>query len=211
MIEIKKINVYNMEQAIYGMRNPLNSWGKSDSCYMDGKWELGLKDLELAKRLIKSGKDHRKFLRQIFVNMEITAPLYFFNDYEQYKVGTVDVSTSTMHKIAADPFLESHFSTDQLCDEAKEMFQNLFVGLEYLRWKYNTTKDKKYWYSIIQLLPRGHHYTRMCTLNYEVAYNIYEARKDHKLDEWRILCDTFVKELPFFNEFFCKEIIAQEE
>lgn len=197
MLEISNAAVMNLDNAIRGARNPMNSWAKSDS-YFDasGKYTLGENDLGLAKRLCNAGSDHRKFIRQIFVSVDINAPMYWWKEYDTYKVSTVANSTSTMHKIHSKPFSVEDFSADKLCPKALEQLQGLVDFLEVLRTEYLETKDKQLWYSIIQLLPSGYNQLRTCSLNYETLRNIYHARKNHKLEEWHVLC-AWIESLPY--------------
>lgn len=190
----------NIENAIRGARNPMNSWAKSDSYYdSNGNYILGSNDLALAVKLCRAGSDHRKFLRQILVSVDIIAPLYWWKEFDTYKVGTVANSTSTMHRIHSKKFTPEDFSTDSLTEEAKAHLMQLVEFLECLRLKYVETGDKKEWYSIIQLLPSGYNQLRTCTMNYETLCNIYSARKNHKLNEWHLLCD-WIKTLPYAED-----------
>ena len=187
MIIIEKTCVMNLENAIRGARNPMNSWERTDSSYDgNGNYILGENDLSLAQRLCRSGSDHRKFIRQIFVSVDITAPLYWWKEYDTYKVGTVANSTSTMHKIHSKPFCMEDFSCDKMNTETQDYFQNLVKYLETLRLKFIETKDKTYWYSIIQLLPSSYNQMRTCSFNYENLIGMYNSRKGHKLDEWHV-------------------------
>ncbi len=205
MLKIEHISVMNLENAMRGARNPMNSWGKSDSYYNDkGEYILGENDLGLAVRLCKSGTDHRKFMRQIFVSMDITAPIYWWKEFDTYKVGTTANSTSTMHKIHSKSFAMEDFSTDQLMEDTRAFFETMLSHLEKLRLLFLETGDKEYWYSIIQLLPSGYNQMRTCTFNYENLINIYNARKNHKLKEWHDFCD-YVKELPYSEELLTWE------
>lgn len=200
MINIDKTSVMNLENAIRGARNPMNSWEKMDSCFdEEGNFVLGENDLNLAQRLCKSGSDHRKFIRQIFVSVDITAPLYWWKEYDTYKVGTVANSTSTMHKIHSKPFCMEDFSCDKMNIETQNYFGNLIEYLETLRVKFIETKDKTYWYSIIQLLPSSYNQMRTCTFNYENLISMYNSRKSHKLDEWHVFCD-WIEQLPYSHE-----------
>lgn len=201
MIKLERTDVMNFENAMRGARNPLNSWARMDSETVDGKFTFGANDLDLAKRLAKAGSDHRKFIRQIFITVDITAPLYWWKEYDTYKVGTVANSTSTMHKIHSKPFGMEDFSTDHMNEETLNMMQKNIDFLEELRNKYMETKDKSYWYSMIQLLPESYNQMRTCTLNYENVLSMYYSRKDHKLDEWHTFCD-WILELPYFKELF---------
>ncbi len=206
MLKTERAEVMNFHNAIRGARNPLNSWARSDSYFdKDGNFILGENDLSLAVRLRKAGSDHRKFMRQIFVTVDITAPIYWWKEFDTYKVGTVANSTSTMHKITSAPFDISHFSCDKMDKETLEQIQKIIDYLEVLRLKYVETKDKQIWYDIIQLLPSSYNQMRTCTMNYENLISIYNSRHNHKLDEWHIFCD-FIKSLPY-----AKEIIICEE
>ena len=205
MLAIKEIEVMNLKNAIRGARNPMNSWAKSDSYFNEnGEYVLGENDLSLGVRLRKAGGDHRKFMRQIFVTMDITAPMYWCNEFDTYKVGTVANSTSTMHKITSMPFDISHFSTDKMDKATKEFMQGIVEYLEKLRLNFLETKDKQIWYDIIQLLPSSYNQMRTCTMNYENLVNIYHARKNHKLDEWHTFCD-YVRSLPYADELIICE------
>jgi len=203
MIRITKASVYNFENALRGARNPMNSWPKIDSYYDDnGHYILGENDLALAVKLCKAGSDHRKFMRQILVSVDILAPLYWWKEFDTYKVGTTANSTSTMHKIHAKPFEPGDFSHDQLSTTAKEALLSMINVLEDARKRFNATKDKCEWYEIIQLLPSGYNQLRTCTMSYENLFNMYHARKTHKLYEWRELC-AWVATLPYAGELIC--------
>ncbi len=205
MLKVEHISVMNLENALRGARNPMNSWGKSDSYYNEkGEYILGENDLGLAVRLCSSGTDHRKFMRQILVSMDITAPIYWWKEFDTYKVGTTANSTSTMHKIHSKSFEEADFSTDQSTEETKVFFQSVIGQLEKLRLLFIETGDKSYWYSIIQLLPSSYNQMRTCTLNYENLINMYNARKNHKLKEWHDFCDC-IKELPYSRDLITWE------
>lgn len=202
MIKIEKTAVMNLEGAIRGARNPLNSWNRIDSYYDEsGNYVLGENDLSLAKNLCKAGSDHRKFIRQILVSVDITAPLYWWKEFDTYKVATVANSTSTMHKIHSKPFELEDFSCDKLTKGGKSALCGLLEYLEECRIKFVETKDKSYWYDIIQLLPEGYNQTRTVTMNYENLLNMYYARKNHKLDEWHVYCD-WIMGLPYTKELF---------
>lgn len=206
MIKLERTSVMNLENAMRGARNPLNSWNRMDSFYdEDGNYVLGPNDLGLAKRLRKAGSDHRKYIRQVFVSVDITAPMYWWKEYDTYKVATVANSTSTMHKIHSKPFELDDFSHDHLTAESEAYMQTIVDHLEEIRLKYVETKDKAHWYDLIQLLPSSYNQMRTCTLNYETLINIYFARKNHKLDEWHTFCD-WIKTLPY-----AKELILAEE
>ena len=209
MIKVNRTSVFGFESAIIGMRNPLNSWSKSDSFSKTEKNEegdiqikyyLGMNDLDLAKRLVKSGSDHRKFLRMIHVQADVLAPLYWWKEYDTYKVGTVANSCSTMHKITAKEFELADFSHDRIESSFLILFERLVAILNDLRGNYLETKDKKYWYSIIQFLPSSYNQLRTVDLNYEVLIKIYFGRKNHKLDEWLSFCD-WILELPYIKDF----------
>ena len=203
MIKIERTSVMNLENAIRGARNPLNSWDRMDSAYdEEGNYVLGENDLGLAKRLASAGSDHRKFLRQIFVSVDITAPLYWWKEYDTYKVATVANSTSTMHKIHSKQFERADFSHDRMTEEALKVLDITIDYLEKARLKFVETKDKAYWHDLIQLLPSSYNQMRTCTLNYETLINIYYARRSHKLAEWHTMCD-WIMSLPY-----AKELIA---
>jgi hypothetical protein len=211
MIVLERTSVMNFENAIRGARNPLNSWARMDSYYDEqGNFVLGENDLSLAKRLRKAGSDHRKFIRQIFVSVDITAPLYWWKEYDTYKVATVANSTSTMHKIHSKPFELSDFSCDKMSDDSLMMMQQMVDFLESLRIKFVQTKDKQYWYDMIQLLPSSYQQMRTCTFNYETLINIYFARKNHKLDEWHVFCD-WIERLPYGKELITLSDETEEE
>lgn len=207
MIKLERTSVMNFENAIRGARNPLNSWARSDSYYDEnGNYILGENDLGLAKRLARAGSDHRKYLRQIFVSVDITAPLYWWKEFDTYKVGTVANSCSTMHKIHAKEFTLDDFSHERMISNFGETFEALDVLclvidlLNRYRNSYNETKDKRYWDSMIQLLPTSYNQMRTVTLNYENLINIYNARRNHKLKEWHTLCEWIEESIPYFKE-----------
>ena len=203
MIKIDHLSVMNFENATRGMRNPLNSWAKIDShTEPDGTFVFGENDLNLAKRLCKSGTDHRKFVRQIFVSMDITAPMYWWKEFDTYKVGTVANSTSTMHKIAAKRFERADFSCERMLPTTLECLDTVIAELEHLRSGYLETKDKDVWYSMIQLLPSSYNQTRTVTMNYENLANMYFARRNHKLAEWREFAEWERENLPYFEDLF---------
>ena len=207
MITLERTSVMNFENAIRGARNPLNSWNRMDSYYDEnGQYVLGPNYLGLAMRLRKAGSDHRKYIRQIFVSVDITAPLYWWKEYDTYKVATVANSTSTMHKIASKLFSMDDFSCDHMTPATKEFMQTIVDKLEAIRLQYLETKKKEDWYDMIQLLPTSYNQMRTCTFNYETLINIYFARKDHKLAEWHTFCD-WIKTLPYAKEL----ILAEEE
>ena len=200
MLKVEHISVMNLENAIRGARNPLNSWGRMDSYYDEaGKFILGENDIALAHKLAVAGSDHRKFLRQILVSMDITAPLYWWKEFDTYKVGTVANSTSTMHKIQAKQFVREDFSCDRLSDAALGVLDSVIDFLEAERIAFLETKDKAHWHNMIQLLPSSYNQLRTVTMNYEVLINIYYARRTHKLAEWHTLCRA-IEELPYADE-----------
>lgn len=205
MIKISKTSVMNMENAMRGARNPLNSWNRMDSRYdEDGNFILGENDRNLARRLVRAGSDHRKFIRQIFVSVDFDAPLYWWKEYDTYKIATVANSTSTMHKIAAKPFELDDFSHDHMNETALESLKATIAVLEQLRQDYLQSKDKQVWYSMIQLLPTSYHQLRTCSFNYETLVNIYHARKNHKLEEWHTVCD-WIRTLPYAADLITME------
>ena len=212
-MKFENTEVWGFEHAVRGMRNPLNSWDKGDSGYIDRRFNdqfyIGKNDLDLAQRLIKAGSEHRKFLRQIFVSVDITAPLYWWKEFDTYKVGTVANSTSTMHKLADTPITLDCFelTSVKLCEAGKRYFQEL----ENMRIRYNELKNtdaeksKRYWKALIQLLPESWLQKRTVTMNYENVLNMYRHRKNHKLSEWsKSFCD-WVKTLPYAEELICFE------
>ena len=206
MIRMERTSVMNLENAIRGARNPMNSWARSDSYYDEsGRYILGPNDLDLARRLRRAGSDHRKYLRQIFVSVDVTAPLYWWKEYDTYKVATVANSTSTMHKIPSKPFSLDDFSHDHMTPGTEAFMRTVVAELEAIRLRYLATKDKKDWYDIIQLLPSSYNQMRTCSFNYETLINIYFARKDHKLAEWHTFCD-WILTLPYARELIvCAE------
>lgn len=222
MLKIENFEVIGWEHAIRGMRNPKNSWEKSDSNFEDvfedpenlhtyymKSAEIGPKDLDLMTRLRNAGTDHRKFMRMIVVYVDITAPLYWWKEFDTYKIGTVANSCSTMHKIHAKRFEREDFSIEHLenCDEHHWMvcMDNVISALNVSREKYIETKDKKYWWQMIQLLPSSYNQKRTVMLNYEVLANIYKSRRNHKLDEWHTFCD-WIKTLPYSELITGKEV-----
>ena len=218
MIKIENIDVYGFEAAIRGARNPMNSWDRMDSCYNNGEFEIGENDYKLLKNLTIAGPEHRKWNRMVTVTMDITAPLYWWKEFDTYKVGTVANSCSTMHKIQAKEFTLDDFSHDQLYEEKDGWIEDengykwcctpicletTVNTLNAYRYQYNKTKDKKYWWQMIQLLPTSYNQKRTVHLNYEVLGTIYHQRRHHKLDEWVEFCDT-IKTLPY-SEFITRE------
>lgn len=251
MLKIENTEVIGWEAAIRGMRNPKNSWGKSDSgiCFdtiachtcradrnhcksrMENKeFVVGYDDMNLMTRLRNAGTDHRKFMRMIAVYLDITAPLYWWKEFDTYKVGTVANSCSTMHKIAAKEFTLEDFSCEHLidydlysCNEVDGpvingaphigcgglQLINLTINvLNYYRGKYLETKDKIYWWQMIQLLPSSYNQRRTIMLNYEVLANIYKSRRNHKLDEWHTFCD-WIKTLPYSELITGKDVLNE--
>lgn len=220
MIAIEKPEVFGWEAAVRGMRNPMNSWDKSDSHWdirsdkVEPEWfyMVGADDLKLMKSLAKVGDDNAKFLRMIHVQADITAPLYWWKEFDTYKVGTVANSCSTMHKIHSKPIEVSDFSVDNfafddmgLIVSLADMFHGVASYCELLRRKYIETQDKRYWKALIQLLPQCYNQKRTVDLNYQVLVHMYFARRNHKLNEWREFC-AWVEGLPHF-----REIVVQEE
>ena len=218
MLKIENVDVYGWEAAIRGMRNPKNSWDSSDSEFVpwdNTDFKIGFADFALMNKLCEAGTDHRKFMRMINVTADITAPLYWWKEYDTYKVGTVANSCSTMHKIAAKEFTLDDFSHEHLLDspmadvfQIKSPLDVLYSVIDMLnlcREKYLETKDKKYWWQMIQLLPSSYNQRRTVQLNYEVLANMYHARKNHKLDEWRDFCEWTETFLPY------AELITKKE
>ena len=201
MIKIENIDVYGFEVAIRGARNPMNSWDRMDSCYNNGEFEIGENDYKLLKNLTIAGPEHRKWNRMVTVTMDITAPLYFFKEYDTYKVGTVANSCSTMHKIQAKKFEMSDFSVEHL--RSLRVMHEVIDELNFYRDKFNKGKKKEDWWEMIQLLPTSYNQKRTVHLNYEVLGTIYHQRRHHKLDEWVEFCDT-IKTLPY-SEFITRE------
>jgi len=201
MLKTERVTVMNLENAVRGARNPMNSWARSDSFYNEkGEYVLGENDLSLAVRLCKAGTDHRKFIRQIMVSMDITAPLYWWKEFDTYKVGTVANSTSTMHKIHAKPFSRDDFSCDRLDEGGLAMLDSIITYLESERSRFLLNKeDRRSWHNMIQILPTSYNQMRTVSLNYENLINIYYARRNHKLPEWHILCD-WIMTLPYASD-----------
>ncbi|MGN0372463.1 MAG: hypothetical protein ACI4F3_06585 [Enterocloster sp.] len=201
MIKLERTSVMNLENAIRGARNPMNSWGRMDSGYNEEhEYILGPNDLDLAKRLRRAGSDHRKYLRQVFVSVDITAPLYWWKEYDTYKVATVANSTSTMHKIHSKPFELDDFSHDHMTEGTLAYMKTVVEKLEEIRLRYmQEGKKKEDWYDMIQLLPSSYNQMRTCTFNYETLVNIYFARKNHKLAEWHTFCG-WIEGLPYAQE-----------
>lgn len=205
MLTLKNTSVMNFENAIRGARNPMNSWGRMDShTEPDGSFVFGPNDLDLAMRLAKAGSDHRKYLRMVFVSVDVTAPLYWWKEYDTYKVATVANSTSTMHKIYSKPFSMDDFSCDHMTDGTKKFMETVVAELENIRLRFKETKSKDDWYDMIQLLPSSYNQMRTCTFNYETLINIYRARKNHKLAEWHTFCD-WIETLPYAEQLITFE------
>ena len=204
MLTTERSAVMNFEGAIRGARNPMNSWNRMDSYYdADGNYVLGPNDLDLAKRLAHAGSDHRKFLRQIFVTVDITAPLYWWKEFDTYKVGTTANSTSTMHKIHAKEFTREDFSCDRMDEGGLALLDTVIAYLESERQKFLADKNNKQaWHNMIQTLPTSYNQMRTVTLNYENLINMYYARRNHKLAEWHVLCD-WILSLPYAQELIC--------
>ena len=247
MIIFQYTEVYGWEAAIRGMRNPMNSWQRSDSIFCDGEGvhdichdcvglvaedgkivsasepfiSLGKNDADLMAKLCKNGPVHAKYRRMINVTVDLTAPLYFWKEFDTYKVGTVANSCSTMHKLTEKEFVLEDFSTEHLLTATDEEvgwsdpvpilnLEGTIYALNFYRKKYIGTKDKKYWWQLIQLLPSSYNQKRTVQLNYEVLANIYKWRKDHKLDEWRSFC-SWIKTLPYSELITGEDIIIEEE
>ena len=205
MLTLKNTSVMNFENAIRGARNPMNSWGRMDShTEPDGTFVFGPNDLDLAMRLAKAGSDHRKYLRMVFVSVDVTAPLYWWKEYDTYKVATVANSTSTMHKIHSKPFSIDDFSCDHMTDGTKKFMETVVAELENIRLRFKETKSKDDWYDMIQLLPSSYNQTRNVMMNYETLINIYRARKNHKLAEWHTFCD-WIETLPYAEQLITFE------
>lgn len=205
MIKIENTEVYGWEAAIRGMRNPMNSWDKSDTIFDGDKWCMGENDLRLMKSLSEAGNDHAKFLRMINVTMDITAPLYWWKEFDTYKVGTVANSCSTMHKIQDKEFTLEDFSIEHLSNDVIENpFNTIISCLNFFRELYLLNKDKDDWWQMIQLLPSSYNQKRTVQLNYAVLKNMYFARRNHKLDCWVDFC-KMIETLPYAKELICIE------
>lgn len=222
MIKIENIEVFGIDGAMRGMRNPLNSWDKADTTvYQDHEREfinIGYNDLNLASRLIKAGTEHRKFLRMIHVQMDVTAPLYWWKEADTYKVGTTANSCSTMHRIAAKEFTLDDFSHEHFIDSLEEnwdiaagdecrstpldILYTVIDALNVYREKYLETKDKKYWWQMIQLLPSSYNQRRTWDMSMETLLSILYQRKGHKLDEWNEFRDICLEQVPYLKEFY---------
>lgn len=211
MIKVENINISNFDGAIRGMRNPMNSWTKSDSEYCNMEvdcskceyddsrcpcYEIGSNDLDLMQRLYKAGPEHAKYLRQIFVCMDIVAPLYWWKEFDTYKVGTTSNSCSTMHKIHSKEFTIEDFSTEHLIDGSVDTLNDIIEWLNWNRDLYNKEQNKRWWWQMIQLLPSSYNQRRTITMSYANVMNIINQRSTHKLDEWIEMCDI-LKHLPY--------------
>lgn len=215
MIKIENVEVFGWEAAIRGMRNPKNSWAKSDSYWThiedtetletaNFQFFIGENDMKLMKALANAGNDHGKFLRMINVTLDITAPLYWWKEFDTYKVGTVADSCSTMHKIHSKEFTLDDFSHEHLFGNYRESLENVIVQLNEARARFNVNKDKNYWWQMIQLLPSSYNQKRTVQLNYQVLRNMYYARRNHKLDEWVEFCE-WIETLLYAKELICNE------
>lgn len=204
MIKIEKTQTYGWEATIRGMRNPMNSWDKSDSCFCPDEpacegncaVHIGPSDLGLMTKLAAAGNDHGKFLRMITVTVDLTAPLYWWKEFDTYKVGTVANSCSTMHKIQAKEFTQDDFSHDHLAEDSLMVLDVVIEQLNAARRVFNATQEKEEWWQMIQLLPSSYNQKRTVLLNYAVLKNIYHSRKNHKLDEWHNFCH-WIEGLPY--------------
>lgn len=217
MIKFEQIEVWGIKHAIRGMRNPLNSWERSDTVFDGDKMCLGENDIDLMTRLIRGGAPHRKFLRQIFVSVDITAPLYWWKEFDTYKVGTTANSCSTMHKIHAKEFTIEDFSHEHLrysccteneLDNPMNALEQMIIVLNGCRDKYIATNNKFWWWQMIQLLPTSYNQKRTVTMTYENLLNMLEYRRGHKLDEWRMFCD-WILTLPYGS--LLKEGVGNEQ
>lgn len=198
MLKVEKFEVFNFEGAIRGARNPMNSWAKSDSYYDPRalRYVVGENDLALMKRLVSAGSDERKFMRQILVSMDITAPLYWWKECDTYKVGTVANSCSTMHRIHTNNLKMEDFSCENMTEPALQLLDAIRDFMNHSRRMFLASNDKKYWHDLIKIMPTSYNQKRTLTLNYEVLRNIYHARRHHKLDEWHTLCDE-IEKMPY--------------
>ena len=224
-MKFENTEVFNFEGALRGMRNPMNSWDKSDSDYYLAdknfyEFKIGDNDMRLARSLIRAGSEHRKFMRQIFVSVDITAPLYWWKEFDTYKVGTVSNSCSTMHKLASTPITKECFEMDDysenLCDVGKREFPlnnywlDILECLEGLRNKYDETKDKRYWKELIRLLPESFLQKRTITMSYENIFSMVHQRKNHKLSEWSESFMQWVSTLPYAKELLLFPVVNVE-
>ena len=214
MIKVENIETFGLYGAMRGMRNPLNSWDKADTTVYQGHDKefvnIGVNDLNLATRLIKAGTEHRKFLRMIHVQMDVTAPLYWWKEADTYKVGTTANSCSTMHKIAAKEFALDDFSHDHLFNDAvvyngyvsTSVLECVIGALNEFRNLFLETKDKRYWWQMIQLLPSSYNQRRTWDMSMETLLSILHQRKNHKLDEWNEFRDVCLEQVPYLKEFY---------
>ena len=213
MLKVEHLEIWGFEHAIRGMRNPMNSWDRSDSRYeyenirdYKGEYVIGPNDLKLMRKLYLGGTEHRKFVRQICISLDITAPLYWWKEFDTYKVGTVANSCSTMHKITEKEFALEDFSHEHLDSTSMNMLVDLINYLNYdVRSDYIKTKDKNLWWQMIQLLPSSYNQKRTITMNYENAASIRNQRAGHKLDEWQNLIEIFDEDLPYFTDITGKD------
>ena len=211
MLSIQNTQVMNFENAVRGARNPMNSWKRMDShTEPDGTFVFGPNDLDLARRLARAGSDHRKYLRMVFVSADVTAPVYWWKEYDTYKVATVANSTSTMHKIHSRPFSLDDFSCDQMSEPVRDFMKTVIARLEESRRRFLETGSKQDWYDMIQLLPSSYNQMRTCSLSYETLINIYHARKNHKLAEWHTYCD-WIASLPYASDLITFEPGSPEQ
>lgn len=209
-MKFENTQVYNIEGALRGMRNPLESWNKSDSGYNNSVFVIGEEDLILAKKLVKAGSEHRKFLREIMISVDITAPLYFWKEFDTYKIGVTANSTSTMHKLATTPITLDCFELDdfeniyfvdfEACNTLEHWKNAVIIPLELLRIKYLETKDKRYWKELIRLLPESWLQKRTVTMNFENLLNMIKQRKGHKLTEWSKNFIQWAENVPYANQ-----------
>lgn len=224
MIKLEKTEIFGWEAAIRGMRNPMNSWENSDSSFIDidgdyhdiignqgpandwyGQVEIGANDINLMKSLAIAGTEHSKYRRMIVVYVDITAPLYWWKEFDTYKVGTVANSCSTMHKIHAKEFTRDDFSLEHMAEPNLKLIDMVIRNLNIYREKYLTSKNKDDWWQMIQLLPSSYNQKRTVMLNYENLSAMYHQRKDHKLDEWRTFCGWIIDELPYSEDLILTE------
>lgn len=207
MIRIENTEVIGWRPSIRGMRNPMNSWNKSDSNFSSdcSRFVLGKNDKILMQNLCQGGSEHRKFMRMIQAYCDITAPLYWWKEFDTYKVGTVANSCSTMHKIHAKEFTRNDFSWEHLYGDYAKLLDDTIDVLNFARKLFIETKEKDYWWQIIQLLPSSYNQKRTIMMNYEVLSNIYQQRKNHKLDEWHVLC-AWIELLPHSDLITGKEV-----
>ena len=212
MLKVERTAVMNLENAMRGARNPMNSWARSDSSYDEnGNYILGPNDLGLAKRLRVAGSDHRKFIRPLFVSCDITAPIYWWKEFDTYKVGTTANSTSTMHKLTSKPIEMDDFSHDHLTPDAEKIMSDYVDAIEKIRLRFlENGKSKEDWYDLIQMLPESYNQMRTVTMSYENLVNMYFARRNHKLMEWHTFTD-WITTLPYAQEIIIAEDDAKPE